>query len=96
VLASLQARQKSFRVPLLAQVQLLRLFAIVKRLDFSLPSEAREESEFSLRFAVRTLSAITFSSSHTTEARELKIAMHISHLDGSKVTNQIFDILPRS
>jgi len=34
-------------------------------------------------------------SSHTKGARDLKIGMHISHMDGSKVTDQIFDILPR-
>jgi len=36
------------------------------------------------------------SSSHTIEARGLKIGMHIPHMDGSKVTHQIFDVLPRS
>jgi len=36
------------------------------------------------------------SSSHTIEARGMKIVMNILHIDGSKVTNQIFNILPRS
>jgi len=34
--------------------------------------------------------------SHINEARGLKIGMHNSYIDGSKVTNQIFDTLPRS
>jgi len=33
---------------------------------------------------------------HTSEARGLKIGMHIPHTDGFKFTNQIFDILSRS
>jgi len=37
-------------------------------------------------------SVISFSS-HTSEARGLKLGMHNSHMDGSKVTDQIFDIL---
>jgi len=39
---------------------------------------------------------VTFFSSHISKARDLKIGMHISHINGSKVTNQIFDILLRS
>jgi len=34
--------------------------------------------------------------SHTSEARSLKIGMHDPYLEGSKVTVQIFDILPRN
>jgi len=33
---------------------------------------------------------------HTSGAKDLKIGMHIPHMDGSKVTHQIFDIFPRS
>jgi len=33
---------------------------------------------------------------HNGEARGLKIGMHNSYMDGSKVTIQIFDILPKS
>jgi len=40
--------------------------------------------------------SVTSFSFHTIEARGLKIGMHILHMDGSKVTNQIFDILPGS
>jgi len=40
--------------------------------------------------------SVTSSSSHTIEARGLKIDMHIPHKDGSKVTNHIFDNLSRS
>jgi len=40
--------------------------------------------------------SVTSFSSYTSEARGLKIGMHNPHIDGSKVTNQIFDILPRS
>jgi len=34
----------------------------------------------------------TFSSFYTSGARDLKIGMHIPHMDGFKVTNQIFDL----
>jgi len=37
---------------------------------------------------------VTSFSSHTSEARGLKISMHNSYMDGSKVTDQIFDIFP--
>jgi len=40
--------------------------------------------------------SVTSFSSHTSEARGLKIGMHIPHMDGSKATVQFFDILPRS
>jgi len=35
-------------------------------------------------------------SSHTSEARDLKIGLNIPQIDGSKVTYQNFDILLRS
>jgi len=35
-------------------------------------------------------------SSHISKARSLKIGMHNSYMDRSKVTDQIFDILSRS
>jgi len=38
--ASLQAEQKNFRVPLLAWIQLLRVSALVKRLDLFYNSES--------------------------------------------------------
>jgi len=38
--------------------------------------------------------SVTSFSSHTSEARGLKFGMHNPNKDGSKVTNQIFDILP--
>jgi len=34
--------------------------------------------------------SFTSLSSHNSEARGLKIKMHIPHMDGSKVTDQIF------
>jgi len=43
-----------------------------------------------------THASVTSISSHTSEARELKLGMHNSHMDGSKATGQIFSILPRS
>jgi len=39
---------------------------------------------------------VTSFSSHTSEARGLKFSMLNPHMDGSKVNDQIFDILPRS
>jgi len=39
---------------------------------------------------------VTSFFSHTSEARGLKIGMHNPYIDGSKVTIQISDILPRS
>jgi len=39
---------------------------------------------------------LTQTHHYTSGARDLKIGMHIPHMDGSKVTNQIFDILPKS
>jgi len=35
-------------------------------------------------------------SSNTSEARGLKFGRYNPHIDGSKVTNQIVDILPKS
>jgi len=40
--------------------------------------------------------SVTFFFSHTSEARGLKFGIHNPKIDGSKVTDQIFDILPRS
>jgi len=40
-----------------------------------------------------THESVTSFSSHTSEARGLKFGMHNRHMDGSKVTDQIFDIL---
>jgi len=40
--------------------------------------------------------SVTSSSFYTFGDRKLKFGMHITHMDGSKVTNQIFDILSRS
>jgi len=42
------------------------------------------------------VTTVTSFSSHTSGAKDLKIDKHIAHKDGSKVINQIFDILPRS
>jgi len=39
---------------------------------------------------------VTSFFSHASEARDLKIGMHNPYIDGSKITSQIFDILPRS
>jgi len=36
--------------------------------------------------------SVTSFSGHTSEARGLKIGLHISHMDNFKFTNQIFDI----
>jgi len=41
---------------------------------------------------VRVRLSVTSFSSHTSEARGLKIGMHNPYMDGSKVTIQIFDI----
>jgi len=40
--------------------------------------------------------SVTSFSSHTSESRGLKFGMHNPHMDGSKVTDQIIDILLRS
>jgi len=40
--------------------------------------------------------SVTSFSSHTGKAKSLKFGMHIPHMDDSKVTIQIFDILPLS
>jgi len=40
--------------------------------------------------------SVTLFSSHVSEARGHKFGMHNTHMDGSKVNDQIFDILPRS
>jgi len=40
--------------------------------------------------------SVTSFSGHTSEVRGLKIGMPIPHMDGSKFTNHIFDILSRS
>jgi len=37
--------------------------------------------------------SVTSSFSHTSKARDLKIGMHNPYVNGSKVTNQIFDIV---
>jgi len=39
--------------------------------------------------------SITSFSFHTIEAKSLKFGIHNPHMDGSKDTDQIFDILPR-
>jgi len=39
--------------------------------------------------------SVTSFSSHTSEAWGLKIGMHNPYMNASKVTNQIFDILPK-
>jgi len=66
----------------------------------SLLSEAREEVKISLWLAAKQRDIpcpyVTSLSSHTSETRDLIIGKHISHIDGSKVINQFFDILPRS
>jgi len=46
------------------------------------------------RHPLSILPSVT-SSSYTIEARGLKFGMHNPHMDGSKVTNSIFDILLR-
>jgi len=43
-----------------------------------------------------TRPAICQFSSPTNGAKDLKIGMHIPHIEGSKVTIQIFDILSRN
>jgi len=40
--------------------------------------------------------SVTSFSSNTSEARDLKIGTHNPYMNGSKVTNQIFDIFPGS
>jgi len=52
--------------------------------------------EFEILYRDRAWCPVCLSSSHTSEARGLKFGMHNPHMDGSKVTDQIFDILPRS
>jgi len=40
--------------------------------------------------------SVTSFSGHTSEARGLKIGMHIPHMDGFKFTDHIIDILSTS
>jgi len=42
------------------------------------------------------LLSVTSFSSHTSGARGLKFGMHNPYMNASKITYQIFDILPRS
>jgi len=48
------------------------------------------------RMLTCVLLSVKSSSSHTIEARGLKFGMHNPNMDGSKATDQIFDILLRS
>jgi len=57
--------------------------------------EARKELEIKL-WSVSFFQFVTSFSSHTIEARGLKFGMHNPYTNASKVTNQIFDILPGS
>jgi len=53
-----------------------------------------EKLGVSLEFLFRDWAKnVTSFFSHTSGARDLKIGMHIPHMNGSKVRNQIFDIL---
>jgi len=40
--------------------------------------------------------SVTSFSSHTREAKDLKIGMHNPYMDGSKENDKIFGIVPRS
>jgi len=63
-----------------------------------IPPEAKQISlQFPPKNGLTCIFSSVTSSSFTSEARDLKIDMHIPHMEGFKVTNQIFDIfLPRS
>jgi len=64
--------------------------------SLSLPSKARGEVNDIAWLPLSLFPSVTSSSSHNIKARGLKFGMHNPHIDGSKVTYQIFDILLRS
>jgi len=56
----------------------------------------REMLEILYRDGDITLASVTSFSSHTSKARGLKIGVHNSYMDGSKVTDQLLYTLPGS
>jgi len=62
--------------------------------NLSIPREAKGSVKECLISSVCLF--VTSFSSNTSEARGPKIGMHNPYMDGSKFTDQIFDILPRS
>jgi len=63
--------------------------------SLSLPSETREELDICIGIGCDiTCLSVTSFSSQTSEARDLKMGMHIPQMGGSKVTSQILIFCP--
>jgi len=62
------------------------------------PSWAKWEVKFSYMGwgPLSVFRSVTSSSSHTFKDKRMNFGMHNPHMDGSKVTHQIFDTLPSS
>jgi len=75
-----------------------------KKIEKIIPPEQSEEGGRNFIMAchkmawctVCVLPSVTSFSAHTSVARGMKIGMRNPYMNASKVTNQIFDILPRS